>query len=106
MSFFVIKNGNITDFFQISNSLRQGDHLSPYLSVLIMEGLCYPLKRAREEGALPGWNVGGRDEVEVEMEISHFLFTDDTLIFWLDYLKSNGLFELVTCEKKKVGWLL
>ena len=44
-----------------------------------MEALSCLLKRARIGGFLLGWRVSGRDGEGVE--VSHMLFTDDTLVF-------------------------
>ena len=44
-----------------------------------MEALSCLLKRAREGGFLPGWRFSGKGGAGVE--ISHLLFTNDTLVF-------------------------
>ena len=66
-------------FFQSSKALRQGDFLSPYLFVVAMEALSYPVKRAREGESLIGVSVRGKGGEG--QEVSHFLFANDTLIF-------------------------
>ncbi|RVW80633.1 Protein OSB2, chloroplastic [Vitis vinifera] len=52
------------------------------------------LKRAKEGGFLSRWRFNGRGGVGVE--ISHFLFTDDTLVFCEPSLKADDLFELAS----------
>ena len=54
VSFSILINGTPSGFFQSSRGLRQGDPLSPYLFVIVMEALSCLLKRAKEEGFLPG----------------------------------------------------
>ena len=66
-------------FFNSSRGLRQGDPLSPYLFVIVMEALSKLLDRAVEGGFLLGCNMVGKGGVGVK--ISHLLFVDDTLIF-------------------------
>ena len=77
--FLVLVNGSPTGFFQSSRGLRQGDPLSPYLFVVVMEAFsCLP-KRAVAGGFLTPCMVWGRRGEGVQ--ISHLLFADDTLIF-------------------------
>ena len=72
-------NGSLASFFQSSKGLRQGDPLSPYLFVIVMEAFSCLLKRAVAEGFLTPCMVWGRRGEGVQ--ISHLLFADDTLIF-------------------------
>ncbi|RVW22037.1 putative mitochondrial protein [Vitis vinifera] len=78
-SFSVLVNGTSTGFFQSSRGLRQGDPLSPYLFVIVMEVFSCFLKRVVDGGFLSGCRVKGRSEEGVQ--ISHLLFADDTLVF-------------------------
>ena len=72
-------NGSPTRFFQSSRGLRQGDPLSPYLFVVVMEAFSCLLKRAIARGFLSPCLVRGRRGEGVQ--VSHLLFADDTLIF-------------------------
>lgn len=74
----IFVHGNPTSFFQCTRDLRQGDPLSPYLFIMVMEMLSHILNRAIERGFLVDISVCGR---RCEgMELSYLLFVDDTLI--------------------------
>lgn len=67
-------NGVLTEVIKPSRGLRQGDPLSPYLFLLVAEGLSSMLQGAENRGDL----VGIRVCREAPM-ISHLLFADDFL---------------------------
>ncbi|RVW43516.1 putative mitochondrial protein [Vitis vinifera] len=75
--FSVLVNGSLTGFFESSRGLRQGDPLSPYLFVIVMEAFSCLMKRAVEGGFLMPCMVRGRRGEGVQ--ISHLLFADDTV---------------------------
>ena len=66
-------------FFGSSRGIRQGDSLSPFLFVIVMEALSRMISKAVECGLLSGFQVGSTDSHLVP--VSHLLFADDTLIF-------------------------
>jgi hypothetical protein len=68
-------NSMETDIFTPTRGLRQGDPLSPYLFLIVAEGLSCMIRGAEERGDLEGVKVC-RDAPTV----SHLLFADDSLI--------------------------
>ena len=79
ISFSVLVNGSPTGFFQGSRGLRQGDPLSPYLFVIVMEAFNCLMKRAIARGFFMPCIVRGRRGEGVQ--ITHLLFANDTLVF-------------------------
>ena len=77
--FSVIVNGSLTDFFNSSRGLRQGDPLSPLLFLMIMEVLSCMLGNAVERGFIKGFQVGRDGHPNVC--VSHLLYADDTILF-------------------------
>jgi hypothetical protein len=75
----VLINGVPSGFFGCSRGVHQGDPLSPFLFVLVMEAFSRMLGAFTERGLISGFSVGssGLDRVNV----SHLLFADDTLVF-------------------------
>ena len=81
--FSVLVNGSPVGFLGSSWGLRQGDHLSPLLFLLVMEVLSWILKKTEESGLLCGLLCGfhvGRN-TSVGVSISHIFFVDDTILF-------------------------
>ena len=62
-TFFVLIKDTLSNFFQSSRGLRQGDLLFPYLFILAMEALSQLLTRAKNGGYIVGFKVErvGRD---------------------------------------------
>ncbi|RVW24673.1 hypothetical protein CK203_082175 [Vitis vinifera] len=65
--------------FSNSKGLHQGDPLPPYFFVMEMEVLSVLITRAIDGGFLSGCRIWGRGRTE--MNISHLLFADDTVVF-------------------------
>jgi len=60
--------------------LRQGDPLSHFLFVIVMEALSKMITATDDRGFLTGFSVGSRPPT---INISHLLFMDDTLVFYV-----------------------
>jgi hypothetical protein len=72
-------NGTPSGFFQSSRGIRQGDPLSHWLFVVVMESLSQMLNASMLQGLLTCFSVGTRDNEE--LVVNHLLLADDTLIF-------------------------
>jgi hypothetical protein len=66
-------------FFGSSRGVRQGDPLSPFLFVLVMEAFSRMLGAFISRGLISGFMVGTSELNRVN--VSHLLFSDDTLVF-------------------------
>jgi hypothetical protein len=73
-----------TDIITPTREIRQGDPLSPYLFLIVAEGLSCLIQQVEERGDLEGIKVCR----EAPM-LSHLLFADDSLILMHAY-KSNA----------------
>jgi len=73
-SFVVLINDSGSEFFKPSRGLRQGYPLSPYLFLLVAEGLSRAILKARRQRKLLGIKIGRRGQ------ITHLLFVDDVLL--------------------------
>ncbi|XP_071713182.1 uncharacterized protein [Rutidosis leptorrhynchoides] len=70
----VLVNGSPTGEFPLQRGLRQGDSLSSYLFLLIMEGLHLCLQRKVDAGEITGVAIPNSD-----VKISHLFYVDDAL---------------------------
>ncbi|XP_022013975.1 uncharacterized protein LOC110913453 [Helianthus annuus] len=50
----VLVNGSPTFEFKCSKGIRQGDPISPFLFIIVMEALSYMIDRAKNDGAVVG----------------------------------------------------
>ncbi|XP_020250145.1 uncharacterized protein LOC109827551 [Asparagus officinalis] len=74
-SFSVLLNGSSTGFFQSNRDIRQGDPLSPYIFVLVMEFWSISMEVATISGKIQ--NI----KKNHNLQVSHLLFADDMLVF-------------------------
>ncbi|XP_058786925.1 uncharacterized protein LOC131661401 [Vicia villosa] len=70
----VLVNGSPTKEFVVEKGLRQGDPISPFLFVIVAEGLKALMGKAVENGDFVGFNMNGRCEIDI------LQFVDDTLL--------------------------
>jgi len=68
-------NSMETESFTPARGIRQGDPLSPYLFLMVVEGLSCLIQKAEERGELDGIKV-----CRGAPTVSHLLFVDDSLI--------------------------
>jgi hypothetical protein len=73
-NFAVLINGVPSRFFKSERGLRQGCPLSPYLFILIMEGLSLLLAKSFTDNHIVGLKVSN------SIRIVHLMFVDDVLI--------------------------
>nr|GEZ89259.1 reverse transcriptase domain, reverse transcriptase zinc-binding domain protein [Tanacetum cinerariifolium] len=71
----ILINGSPTFEFSIKRGLRQGDLLSPFLFILVMEGLRCSMSNAVNSGLIRGIKLGSSGIV-----LSHLFYTDDVII--------------------------
>jgi hypothetical protein len=76
LSFAVLINGLVPDFFRTSHDLRIRCPLSPLIFLLVAKGLSRALLGASKSGAFQGIRVGN------SLYLSHLSFVDDILMFW------------------------
>ncbi|XP_058783223.1 uncharacterized protein LOC131657889 [Vicia villosa] len=73
-SMSVLVNGSPTKEFVVEKDLRQGDPLSPFLFVLVTEGLAGLVRKSSEIGEFKGIYINGVCVVDI------LQFADDTLV--------------------------
>jgi hypothetical protein len=77
--FSVLVNGTRSCFFSSYGGLRHGDPLSPLLFVIVMEAFSKLFSITVQMGFHSSFSVGSSSNGEIN--ISHLLFADDTLVF-------------------------
>jgi hypothetical protein len=73
--FSILVNGTPSQPFSPSRGIRQGDPLSPFLFVIMAEGLGRYIKASIENGSLQGLPLHG-----LQPAASHSQFVDDTML--------------------------
>nr|GEU94818.1 RNA-directed DNA polymerase, eukaryota, reverse transcriptase zinc-binding domain protein [Tanacetum cinerariifolium] len=76
----ILINGSPTEEFQFFKGLKQGDPLSPFLFILIMESLHLSFQRVVDAGLFTGINLNS------SLTLSHMLYADDAVFLgqWND----------------------
>ncbi|GAU46303.1 hypothetical protein TSUD_283280 [Trifolium subterraneum] len=73
-SMSILVNGSPTEDFKVERGLRQGDPLSPFLFLIVAEGLTRLMKRAVEIGKFKGHQI--RNNIQFQI----LQFADDTIL--------------------------
>ncbi|GJT23769.1 putative RNA-directed DNA polymerase, eukaryota, reverse transcriptase zinc-binding domain protein, partial [Tanacetum coccineum] len=71
----ILINGSPTSEFSIKRSLRQRDPLSPFLFILVMEGLHCAMSNAVSSGLICRIKIGSSD-----ITLSHLFYANDVII--------------------------
>ncbi|GJU40223.1 RNA-directed DNA polymerase, eukaryota [Tanacetum coccineum] len=70
---FILVNGSPTEEFQFFRGLKQGDPLSPFLFILIMESLHISFQRVIDAGLFTGIKINSM------VNLSHLFYADDAI---------------------------
>nr|GEW30765.1 RNA-directed DNA polymerase, eukaryota [Tanacetum cinerariifolium] len=94
----VIINGSPTEEFQFFKGLKQGDPLSPFLFILIMESLHFSFQRVVDAGMFMGINLSP------SLNLSHMFYADDAVFVgqWCDG-NINTLVHVLECFYRVSG---
>ncbi|GJX75637.1 RNA-directed DNA polymerase, eukaryota [Tanacetum coccineum] len=93
----ILINGSPTEEFQFYKGLKQGDSLSPFLFILIMETLHISFKRVVEEGMFTGIKLPN------SVEISHMFFADDAVFIGKWWINTLATLTIVGNVSSSVG---
>ncbi|KAE8682600.1 hypothetical protein F3Y22_tig00111238pilonHSYRG00276 [Hibiscus syriacus] len=103
VSYSIRINGSLTEFFQSSRGLRQGDPLSPFLFVICTQGLSLLLHHKKLVAHIQGVKISHQGP-----SITHLLFVDDCLLFIRNYndevlaLRGDGRKNLVSYGGREI----
>ncbi|PNX63709.1 ribonuclease H, partial [Trifolium pratense] len=73
-SMSILVNGSPTDDFKVGRGLRQGDPLSPFLFLIVAEGLAGMMNKAVDIGKFKGFKINAN------LHFQMLQFADDTII--------------------------
>nr|GEU93489.1 hypothetical protein [Tanacetum cinerariifolium] len=88
----ILINGSPTKEFKIERGLRQGDSLSPFLFILVVEALNVAMLEAIDNNHFHGIKVR-KDKIHV----SHLQFADDALILGLSSEEVHSIASAIGC---------
>ncbi|GJT65778.1 RNA-directed DNA polymerase, eukaryota [Tanacetum coccineum] len=94
----ILVNGSPTGEFQFQKGLKQGDPLSPFLFILVMESLHLSFQKVIDEGLFKGVSVSS------SLQLSHLFYADD-VIFMGQWSDSNitTIINVLNCFHKASG---
>nr|GEV36114.1 RNA-directed DNA polymerase, eukaryota, reverse transcriptase zinc-binding domain protein [Tanacetum cinerariifolium] len=94
----ILVNGSPTEEFQFQNGLKQGDPLSPFLFILIMESLHLSFQRVVESGLFKGLNLNNT------VCLSHMFYADDVVFVGKSSVENiNTLTNVLDCFHRASG---
>eukprot|EP00253_Pinus_taeda_P012671 PITA_12671 len=91
--FSILVNGSPLEIFIPSRGLRQGDPLSPFLFILMMEGLGRSIKHAKAMGKIEGLQLSENGQA-----LTHQQFVDDTMLQGLPTVKEISTYNQILKE--------
>lgn len=95
-NFSIIINGKPRGKIKATRGLRQGDPLSLFLFIIIMDCFSRLMAKAVEENYIKGYSVG-----YIDQQLHHLPFADDTILFSFHREKDvQHLFNLVDIFEK------
>ncbi|GJT00845.1 RNA-directed DNA polymerase, eukaryota [Tanacetum coccineum] len=88
----ILISGSPTSEFQFHRGLKQGDHLAPYLFILVMESLHLSFSRVIDAGIFTGIRI------DPTTMISHLFYADDAVFIgeWSQE-NLNGIMQMLRC---------
>eukprot|EP00253_Pinus_taeda_P008430 PITA_08430 len=89
-SFSILVNGSPSEIFIPSRGVRQGGPLSPFLFILMMEGLGWAIKHARVMGKIKGLTLKENGQA-----LTHQQFVDDTMLQGIPTVKEARAFKQI-----------
>eukprot|EP00253_Pinus_taeda_P015269 PITA_15269 len=81
-NFTILVNGSPSEIFIPSRGLKQGDHLSPFLFILMMEGLGRSIKNAKKMGKIKG--------MEANLSMSKIFFLNTNIAIQINISRILG----------------
>ena len=92
-SFSILVNGSPSEIFLPSRGLRQGDPLSPFLFILMMEGLGRSIEHARDMGKIQGLPLKENGQA-----LTHQQFVDDSMLQGIPTVKEARAYKQILNE--------
>eukprot|EP00253_Pinus_taeda_P009353 PITA_09353 len=97
-SFSILVNGSPSETFLPSRGLTQGDPLSPFLFILIMEGLGRYINHAKEVDKIKGLQLSYRGQAWTNQQL-----VDDTMLQGIPTVKEAHAFKQILNEFAKAS---
>ena len=91
--FSILVNGSPSTTISPSRGIRQGDPLSPFFLMLIVESLSCSIKATPIEGKITKNCIHGDNLIS-----SHLLFVDDTLLMWVSNVQKSKALKMALQE--------